>query len=155
MRNMTESTRKPFDMTGITVRPIRTESDYRMALAEVERLMDAEAGTPEGDRLDVLVTLVSAYEARHHPVPPPDPIEAILHTMERRGLTRRDIERYVGPRSRVSEILARKRPLTLSMVRKLSNGLGIPADVLIQPYAIDRRDSARRLSRSSSNVAGR
>ena len=137
----------------ISVRPIRSEEDYRAGLAEVEGLMDAKSGTPEGDRFDVLVTLISAYEARNYPVPPPDPIEAILHFMDSRGLTRKDVERYLGARSRVSEVLSRKRPLTLNMVRKLNSGLGIPADVLIQPYVIDRSvKRVRRPAKASKTI---
>jgi HTH-type transcriptional regulator/antitoxin HigA len=116
------------------IRPIKTEADYRAALAEVERLVEAEPDTPDGDRLDLLTTLIEAYESQTEPIPAPDPIEAILYYLESRGLTRRDLEPYVGSRARVSEILNRKRPLTLEMIRRLHTGLGIPAEVLIQPY---------------------
>jgi HTH-type transcriptional regulator/antitoxin HigA len=119
------------------IRPIRTESDHSAALEVIELLMGAKAGTPEGDRLDVLVTLVEAYEARHFPIEPPDPVEAILYHLVSRGLSRRDIEPYIGSRARVSEILNRRRPLTLPIIRRLQAGLGIPADILIQPYATD------------------
>ena len=118
------------------VRPIRTEGDYEFALKEIERLWGAEHGSPEGDKLDILVTLVETYEEEHYPIPPPDPIEAILHYMESQELSSHDLEPYIGSRSRVSEILNRKRPLTLEMIRKLQNGLGISADILIQPYRI-------------------
>ena len=97
--------------------------------------MDARLGTPEGDRLDVLVTLVEAYEARHHPVPPPDPIDAIKFHMEQQGLTTKDLEPILGHRGRVSEVLNRKRPLTLAMIRRLHASLGIPAEVLIREVA--------------------
>jgi HTH-type transcriptional regulator/antitoxin HigA len=117
------------------IHPIKTEADYRAALAEVERLFDAQPDTPEGDRLDILTTLIEAYEARTAPIPIPDPIEAIVYHLESRGLARRDLEPYVGGRARVSEILNRKRPLTLEMIRRLHIGLGIPAEVLIQPYS--------------------
>jgi HTH-type transcriptional regulator/antitoxin HigA len=117
------------------IRPLRTEADYRAALEEVERLWEAEPGTPEGDRVEVLVTLIEAYEAKHHPIPAPDPIAAILFMMEQKGLTRRDLEPAIGSRSRVSQILNRKRPLTLPMIRALSALLHIPTDVLVQPYA--------------------
>jgi HTH-type transcriptional regulator / antitoxin HigA len=92
--------------------------------------------TTAGDRLDVLTTLVESYESRHHSIPTPDPIEAILYHLESRGLSRRDLELYIGSRARVSEILNRKRSLTIEMIRRLHSGLGIPADVLIQPYSI-------------------
>lgn len=120
----------------MTLRPIRNEEDYETALEEIETLWEAESGTPEADRLDVLVMLVEAYEAEHYPIPDPDPIELILHVMDARGLTRRDLEPYLGSRARVSEILNRRRPLSLEMIRKLQTGLGLPADVLVQPYAL-------------------
>jgi len=116
------------------IRPIKTEADYEAALAEIEQLFEAEPGTPEGDRLEVLTTLVEAYEDAHYPIPAPDPIEAIQYYMESRGLVRRDLEPYIGSRARVSEILNRKRPLSLAMIRRLNQGLGIPAEVLIKPY---------------------
>lgn len=116
------------------VRPIRDDEGYENALAEIERLFDAQPGTPQGDRLEVLSILVEAYEDQHYPVPLPDPIEAIQYHLESRGLSRRDLEPYIGTRARVSEILNRRRPLTLRMIQKLEAGLGIPAEVLIQPY---------------------
>ncbi|MBI5583338.1 MAG: transcriptional regulator [Deltaproteobacteria bacterium] len=116
------------------VRPIKTEADYEAMLREVERLFDAKPGTDESDRLEVLTTLIEAYEERHHSIPLPDPVEAILYHMESRGLTRRDLEPFIGSRARVSEILNRKRPLTMEMIRNLHNGLGISAEVLIQVY---------------------
>jgi HTH-type transcriptional regulator/antitoxin HigA len=118
------------------IRPIRSESDYRAALSEVECLWDAEPGTPEGDRAEILSILIEAYEAKHHPIAAPDPIAAILFMMEQKGLTRRDLEPAIGGRGRVSEVLSRKRPLTLPMVRALSTLLDIPIDVLVQPYEI-------------------
>src|SRR5207237_5242229 len=96
--------------------PIRSEAVYRVALTEVERLWDAEPGTPEGDQAEILSILIEAYEAKHHPIPAPDPIAAILFMMEQKGLTRRDLEPIIGGRTRVSEILNRRRPLTLQMV---------------------------------------
>ena len=117
------------------IRPIKTKSDYRAALKEVERLWEAEPGTPHGDRVDVLVTLIEAYEAQHFPIPAPDPIAAIEFMIAQKGLSRRDLEPAIGSRGRVSEVLTRKRPLTLPMVRALSPLLGIPVDVLVQPYA--------------------
>jgi HTH-type transcriptional regulator / antitoxin HigA len=117
------------------IRPIRTETDYQAALKEIEMLFDASPNTPEYDRLDILSTLVEAYEKVHYPIEAPDPIEAILYYMDTRGLSRRDLESCLGSRARVSEVLSRKRSLTLEMIRKLNQDLGIPAEVLIQPYA--------------------
>jgi HTH-type transcriptional regulator / antitoxin HigA len=114
------------------IKPIKSDSDYRRALREIERLMDARKDTPEGDRLDVLTTLVEAWEEKHHPVEPPDPIEAIRFAMEQRGVTRRDLESLIGSRARVAEVLNRKRRLTLPMIRRLHEVLGIPAEVLIR-----------------------
>jgi HTH-type transcriptional regulator/antitoxin HigA len=103
-------------------------------MKEVEGLFDAKPGTAESDRLDVLTTLIEAYENKHYTLPLPDPIEAILYHMESRGLSRRDLEPFIGSRARVSEILNRKRPLTMEMIRNLHNGMGISAEVLIQLY---------------------
>lgn len=116
--------------------PIRNEADYEAALQEIEALFEAEFGSPAGDRLDILVTRVEAYEEKNHPVPPPDPIEAILFTMENRALSRKELEPYLGSRARVSEVLNRKRPLTLNMSRRLQEGLNIPAEILIRPYPL-------------------
>ena len=115
------------------IHPIHTEADYRATLTEILALMDSdpEAGTPEGDRLDILSTLVVAYEARHFPVGMPDPIEAIKFRMEQSGLSVKDLEPIIGKRNRIYEILNRKRPLTLPMIRRLHRVLGIPAEVLI------------------------
>jgi len=118
------------------IRPIRSEKDYEAALLEVEELFNAPAGSPEADRLDVLTTLIEAYESQHYPMPQADPVEMLKYYMESRGLTRADIEPFIGSRARVAEILNRKRPLTLEMIRRLYAGLGIPAEVLVQPYAI-------------------
>lgn len=120
------------------IRPIRTEADNRAALAEISKLMelDPEPGTPEGDRLDVLVTLAQAFEARNYPMPLPDPVEAIKFRMEQAGLTPHDLEPMIGRTNRVYEVLARRRPLTLPMIRRLHRGLGIPAESLIgEPQA--------------------
>lgn len=114
------------------LRPIKTKRDYRRTLTEIEGLMCARRGTPEGDRLDVLVTLVEAWEAKHFPMDFPDPVEAIKYRMEQRGLTPRDLVPYIGSRNRVYEVLNRKRSLTLEMVRRLHTGLGIPAESLIK-----------------------
>ena len=116
----------------VRVRPIRTEEDYDAALAQVDTLMDAIPGTPEGDRLDVLVTLIEAYEARHWPIGAPDPIEAIRVRMEQKRLRPRDLEPMIGSRGRVSEVLSRKRALTLPMIRRLAKGLDLRADDLIR-----------------------
>lgn len=115
----------------VVIKPIKSERDYRRALAEIDTLMDAKPNTAAGDRLDVLVTLVSAWEERHYPIDPPDAVEAIRFAMEQRGLTRRDLEPYMGSRARVAEVLNRKRPLTLPMIRRLHTGLGIPAEALL------------------------
>ena len=120
------------------IRPIKNEADYQAVLDEVELLFTAIPDTPEGDRLEVLVTLVEAYEEKHFSIPAPDPIEAILYHLESRGLSRRDLEPCIGSRARVSEVLNRKRSLTMEMVRKLHSVLGIPSDVLIQPYQLYR-----------------
>jgi HTH-type transcriptional regulator/antitoxin HigA len=121
------------------VKPIRTKKDYEAALAEVERLWGAKSKTPEGDRLDVLATLIEVYEAQHYPIDPPDPIEAIKFRMEQQGLTRKDLEPLIGTRTRVAEVLNRKRGLSIEMIRRLHRKLGISADVLIRP---SRRDKA-------------
>jgi HTH-type transcriptional regulator/antitoxin HigA len=118
------------------IHPIRTEAEYEAALAEIERLFDAASNTPEGDRLEVFATLVEAYEEQHYSIPAPDPIEAIQYYMESRGLCRRDLEPYLGSRSRVAEVLNRKRPLSLEMIRRLHTGLGIGAEILIQSYPL-------------------
>ena len=120
----------------MNIKPVKTTADYEAALKEIERLFEAEPGTPQGDRLEVLTTLVEAYEDKHFAIPAPDPIEAIYYFMESRDLTRRDLEPYLGSRARVSEILNRKRPLSLEMIRELNKGLGIPAEVLIKPYRL-------------------
>ncbi len=113
------------------IKPIKTEADYDAALARIEALMDAEPDTREGDELDILVTLVQVYEAKHYPVDPPDPIDAILFRLDQAGLDRKALEPYIGHRGRVSEVLNRKRPLSLEMIRKLWKGLHIPLESLI------------------------
>jgi len=124
------------------IRPIKTEKDYERALAEVERLMDAEPDTPQGDALDVLVTLIQAYEAKRWPIDPPDPIEAIRARMEQQRLRPKDLEPFLGTSGRVSEVLNRRRPLTLAMIRRLERGLGIPAHILIRE-PVGRRPTGR------------
>ena len=121
------------------LRPIRTKADYGRALAEVERLWGAKAGTPRGDRLDILATLIDAYEAEHYPIDPPDPVEAIKFRMDQQGLSRKDLEPLIGTRTRVAEVLNRKRNLSVAMIRRLHDHLGISAEVLILP---SRKDEA-------------
>jgi HTH-type transcriptional regulator/antitoxin HigA len=115
------------------LKPIRTKADYKNALAEVERLWGSKSGTPKGDRLDVLATLIDAYETEHYPMEPPDPVEAIKFRMEQQGLSRKDLEPFIGTRTRVAEVLNRKRSLSISMIRRLHQHLGISAEVLIRP----------------------
>ena len=121
------------DRQATAIRPIRCEADYELALSEVARLWGARLGTIDGDTLEVLATLIDAYEAKHFPVDPPDPIEAIRFRMEQQGLTRKDLEPLLGSRTRVSEVLNRKRGLSIEMIRRLHETLGISADVLIRP----------------------
>ena len=117
------------------IKPIRTKQDYQAALKEIERLMDAKRNSPEGDRLDVLVTLVEAYEAKHYPLDLPDPVEATQFAMEQRNLAVKDLVPYIGRPNRVYEVLNRKRPLTMTMAWKLHKGLAIPAESLIKQAA--------------------
>jgi len=126
----------------MALRLIRTTKDYQAALAEVDRLWDAPAASPAADRLDLLALLIEQYEQANCPIPDPDPIDFLAHIMEARNLTRKDLEPYIGPRGRVSDILNRTRPLTLTMIRKLAEGLGLPAEALIRPYPLRRRDDA-------------
>jgi len=114
------------------IKPIKNARDYRLALKEIEGLMRARRNTPQGDRLDVLVTLVEAWEVKHYPLDLPDPIEAIKYHMEQKDLSPRDLIPFIGGRNRVYEVLARKRPLTLKMIQRLHEGLGIPAESLIK-----------------------
>ncbi len=113
------------------LRPIRTEAQHRAALKDIERLWEAPLRSPEHDRLEVLATLVEDYEQRRHPIYPPDPVEAIRFRMEQLGLDRKALEPVIGSRARVSEVLSRRRRLTLDMIRRLRDQLGIPADVLL------------------------
>lgn len=126
----------------VAVRPIRTEQDYEAALGEIEGLMAARAGTPDGDRLDVLTTLVEAYEAEHHAIEAPDPVALIEFVMEQRDLDRAALGEFIGPRGRVSEVLAKRRALSLPMIRKLHSGLGLPASVLVKPYKLKKPKAA-------------
>jgi HTH-type transcriptional regulator/antitoxin HigA len=129
-------TREPSERGGVVVMPLRTADDHRKALAEIESLMAAEPDTAEGDRLDVLVSLVEAWEARHVAVELPDPIAAITFMMQQKGMSRRDLEPAIGSRARVAEILNRRRALTLPMIRALSKLLDLPADVLVAGYEV-------------------
>jgi HTH-type transcriptional regulator/antitoxin HigA len=133
------------------IKPIRTEADYAAALKEIENLMESQPGTPEGDRMDVLVTLVEAYEAKHIPIPEPDdPVEVLEYYMESRGLSRSDLIAYLGSKERVSEVLNRKRGLSLEMIRRLHNGLGIPADLIMGKHVRGRTHT--HPSRTESQV---
>jgi len=127
----------------MVIKPIKNETDYRAALAQIDVLGDPDDGSEAYDLLDVLVTLVEAYEAKHHPMSPPDPIAAIEYEMEKRGLTRHDLEAVIGPSGRVSEVLNRQRPLTVTMIRRLHSTYHISPDVLISSYALDRSPRAK------------
>jgi HTH-type transcriptional regulator/antitoxin HigA len=132
---------KPSDESGaggiiMDIKPIKTHTDYEAALKEVETLMPAAPDTPEGEKLDVMVTLIEAYEAKHFPMDLPDPVEAIKFEMDRKGLTVKDLEPMIGKSNRVYEILNHKRSLTLKMIWKLHERLGIPAESLIKPPQI-------------------
>jgi len=122
------------------IKPIKTKADYRAALKEIEALMAAELDTPDGERLDVLATLVEAYENKHYRFELPDPVEAIKFRMEQKGLTPKDLVPMIGRINRVYEVLSRKRPLTLAMIQRLHSELGIPAESLIKQA--DRRRAA-------------
>lgn len=118
------------------IKPIKTQSDNQAALLRIEQLWESEPNTPEGDELDILATLVQVFEEQHYPIEAPDPIEAIKFRMEQQGLQNADLIPYFGQRSRVSEILNRKRKLTITMIRKLNEGLKIPLDSLIKEYEL-------------------
>ncbi len=140
----------------MNLRPIKTEDDYRAALAEIEGIFQAGPETPEGDRLDILTLLVEAYEEQHYPIPPPDPLGALEYHLESRGLTRRDLEPYLGSRARVAEVMNRRRALTIDMIRRLHQGLGISAEILIQPYPLVKPPSRTRrtAATAAAPVAG-
>ena len=121
------------------IKPIHTEADYEAALKEVDQLLEAQPGTPDGDRLEILVTLIEVWEEKHYPIPEPDdPVAVLEYYMESRGLSRAELIPYLGSKERVSEILNRKRGLSLAMIRRLYGGLGIPADLLLKPYKLDK-----------------
>jgi HTH-type transcriptional regulator / antitoxin HigA len=118
------------------IKPIRNEKLYEEALKRIEALWGSEPGTPEGDELDILITLVEAYEDKHYPMPPSDPVEAILFRMDQLDLGRKDLERFIGPKSRVSDVLKRKRPLSLKQIVRLHHGMDIPYESLIDDSRI-------------------
>jgi HTH-type transcriptional regulator/antitoxin HigA len=120
------------------MQPIRTTADHEDALSEAERLWGSKSGTPDGDRLDVLATLIDAYESEHYPMQPPESVEAIKFRMEQQGLTRKDLEPLIGTRTRVAEVLNRRRGLSIGMIRRLHDHLGISADVLIRPSQTEK-----------------
>jgi len=141
MQNMIKSMQKLSE--PILVRPIKTEADYKATLAEIEQMMGkVEPNTPEGDKFELLVTLVEAYEKQHYPLgETSDPISMIEFMIDQQGLTRKDLERYIGPRQRVWEVMEKRRRLTLPMIRQLEAGLGIPAELLIQDYVLSKQNS--------------
>ena len=120
------------------IKPIKTKRDYQAALKLAEALWDAPDGSPEADHLDVLTLLIQDYEAKHFAISDPDPIDFLLGVMEQRGLSRKELEPYIGSRARVAEVLNRLRPLTLDMIRRLSDGLGLPAEVLVRRYEVKK-----------------
>ena len=126
------------------IKPIRTEADYEGALTTVDKLMDAKANTPRGDRLDVLVTLIEAYEKKHYPIGPADPIEAIKHRMDAMGFERKDVIPFIGGANRVSEVFSRQRSLSLAMIRNVHEAMSIPLEILVQPYQLNERKVVRR-----------
>ncbi len=113
------------------IKPIKTEKDYNQAIKRVEKLWGAEKHSPDGDKLDLLCTIIEAYEIKNFPILPPDPVDAIIFRMEQMNMTKSDLAKYIGSQSRVSEILGRKRQLTLKMVKSLYKGLKIPAEILL------------------------
>lgn len=123
----------------MTIKPIHTEAEYQAALAQIEASWDAVDGSEAAEQLEVLSMLVEAYEKQHFPIEAPDPIEFLNYVMETRGMTRKDLEPYIGPRGRVSDIMNKVRPLSLDMIRRLSSGLGLPATVLIQDYPLRQK----------------
>jgi HTH-type transcriptional regulator / antitoxin HigA len=124
------------------IKAIRSEADYREAMAEIERLLDAPPGTADAERLEVLSVLAHAYETARWPIAAPPPLDAIRFRMEQQGLSRGDLEEYIGSRARVSEVLNRKRPLSIEMIRRLHKGLAIPLESLVQPMRTKRAKRA-------------
>lgn len=136
------------------VRPIRTEADYEAVMAEIDRLMDAPDGSPDADRLEVLSTLVEAYEKDRYELPPPDAVAAILYYMESRGLSFSDVQPLIGNEEIAAQVLERRRALSLGMIRRLHDRLGIPADALIRPYKLARKVDLRGERDHSHRRAG-
>jgi len=142
------------------IRPIRTEADHDAAVARIAELIGARPDTSEGEELDILATLVDAYEAKHHVIDAPDPIAAIQFRMEQQGLTRKNLEPLIGSRARVSEVMNRRRPLTLAMIRRVRNELGISADLLVgqtdlkhrKRVAVGRFDSSSTRSKRQTTA---
>ena len=120
----------------MALKAIKTKRDYEAALKQAEAWWDAPAGSPRAEQLEVLTLLIEDYEVRNFPIEPPDPIEFLLYIMEQRGLARKDLEPFIGSRARVAEVLNRVRPLSLEMIRSLSEGLNLPADVLVKRYEV-------------------
>lgn len=135
---------------NMSIHPIRTEADYDAALAEIEKLWGSKPRTPNGDHLDVLLVLVESYEAKNHPIAPPDPVDAIKFRMEQMNLTRKDLEPLIGPRGRVAEVINRRRPLSLSMIRSLHNKLNIPLESLIRTTELAANKRFQRTGRRSA-----
>lgn len=135
------------------IRPIHNDADHEAALKEIDKLLDSQPGTPKGERLDVLVTLVEAYEAKHFPIPEPDdPVEVLNYYLESRGLSRADLITYLGSKERVSEVFNHKRGLSLEMIRRLHQGLGIPADLLVGKQILPAIPANKTQPRSPLNV---
>ena len=134
----------------MNIHPIRTEKDYDAALTEIERLWGAKPRTSDGDHLDVLLVLVESYEAKNHPIDPPDPVDAIKFRMEQMNLTRKDLEPLIGPRGRVAEVINRRRPLSLAMIRSLHQKLRIPLESLIQSGELAASKRFQRTGRRSA-----
>ena len=136
---------------------IKTQADYRAALAHLETLMNAQPGTPQEEELELFAVLLDRYEQDHFPSGLPDPVEAIKFRMEQQGLTRKDLEPFIGSQSKVSEVLNRKRPLSVAMIRALHTGLDIPAEVLLQEpgarEALMTRTVYDRLQRTALRAA--
>jgi HTH-type transcriptional regulator/antitoxin HigA len=139
----------------MNVHPIRNEADYDAALGEVEKLWGSKVGTLDGDRLDVLLVLIEDYEKKHHPIDPPDPVDAIKFRMEQMNLTRKDLEPLIGPRGRVAEVLNRRRPLSLAMIRSLHHKLHIPLESLIPNSALAAKKRVQWTRQNSRYLARR
>ena len=132
------------------IRPLKTEADYDWAIAEITRYFEVEPeiGSPDADRFDVLATLIEAYEEKHYPIATPDPVDAIAGYMDMAGVTQRDMAKLLGSRARASEILHRKRAITMDMAFRLNEAWRIPAEILIRPYPLAREEVARRVRKA-------